>query len=400
MNYDPYPLSFVRNMLTNYPNDLLLTINQTSAQTFATELKAGIPPITVPDISSGLVNVPAAYAVRSLPQKTVRGYIMSWNFSVQRQLPKSFIAQAAYVGSRQLKIVQRLDLNAGQVPGAGVNGQPYFTRFGRTTATELLTPVGHNHYDGLQTSLQRRMARGITVNASYTFSKVIGICCDDLSDGYPQIQIPQYLRLNRAVMSYDRPHNFNTSFVAELPFGKGKRWATDGVAGKLLGGWQANGLIAAYSGQPFTVTAAGTSLNAPNNSQRANVVKSGVAILGGTGPNQSYFDPLAFAPVTTASFGTSSFDMVRGPGTFNFDAGLFREFRVAERYRIQFRAESLNVTNTPHFANPGNNVSNMVLNADGTVRSLGGYTVITATQGNGREGIDERMFRFGLRLTF
>jgi len=109
---------------------------------------------------------------------------------------------------------------------------------------------------------------------------------------------------------------------------------------------------------------------------------------------------LAFAPVTTASFGTSSFDMVRGPGTFNFDAGLFREFRVAERYRIQFRAESLNVTNTPHFANPGNNVSNMVLNADGTVRSLGGYTVITATQGNGREGIDERMFRFGLRLTF
>ena len=135
---------------------------------------------------------------------------------------------------------------------------------------------------------------------------------------------------------------------------------------KLLGGWQVNGLIAAYSGQPFTVTAAGTSLNAPNNSQRANVVKSGVAILGGTGPNQSYFDPLAFAPVTTAAFGTSSFDMVRGPGTFNFDAGLFREFHVTERFKIQFRAESLNVTNTPHFSNPGNNVSNMVLNTDGS----------------------------------
>jgi outer membrane receptor protein involved in Fe transport len=400
MNYDPYPLSFVRNMLTNYPNDLLLTINQTSAQTPATELKAGIPAITVPDISSGVVNVPAAYAVRSLPQNTVRGYIMSWNFSVQRQLPGSFIVQAAYVGSRQLKIVQRLDLNAGQVPGAGVNGQPFYTQFGRTTATELLTPVGHNHYDGLQTSLQRRMARGVTVNASYTFSTVIGVCCDDLSDGYPQIQIPQYIRLNRARMSYDRPHNFNTSFVAELPFGKGKKWATGGAAGKLLAGWQANGLIAAYSGQPFTVTAAGTSLNAPNNSQRANVVKSGVAVLGGTGPNQSYFDPLAFAPVTTAAFGTSSFDMVRGPGTFNFDAGLFREFHVTERYRIQFRAESLNVTNTPHFSNPGNNVSNLVLNTDGSVRSLGGYTVITSTQGNGREGIDERMFRFGLRVTF
>jgi len=79
---------------------------------------------------------------------------------------------------------------------------------------------------------------------------------------------------------------------------------------------------------------------------------------------------------------------------------LFREFHATERFKIQFRAESRNVTNTPHFSNPGNNVSNLVLNADGSIRSLGGYSVITSTQGNGREGIDERMFRFGLRVTF
>ena len=70
------------------------------------------------------------------------------------------------------------------------------------------------------------------------------------------------------------------------------------------------------------------------------------------------------------------------------------------RYSAEFRAEALNLTNTPHFANPGANVSNMVLNPDGTIRSLGGYTVITATTGTGREGIDERLFRLGLRLTF
>jgi hypothetical protein len=120
LNYDPYPLAFVRNMLTNYPNDLLLTINQTSTQTAATQLKAGIPAINVPDVTSGLVTVPAAYAVRSLPQNTVRGYIMSWNLSVQKQLPGALIAQASYVGSRQIKIVQRFDLNAGQIPGAGL----------------------------------------------------------------------------------------------------------------------------------------------------------------------------------------------------------------------------------------------------------------------------------------
>jgi len=53
-----------------------------------------------------------------------------------------------------------------------------------------------------------------------------------------------------------------------------------------------------------------------------------------------------------------------------------------------------------YFANPGANVSNMVLNPDGTIRSLGGYTVITSTTGTGREGIDERLFRLGLRITF
>jgi hypothetical protein len=400
LNYDPYPLAFVRNMLTNYPNDLLLTVTGPSAQVAATELRAGIPSIVVPDISSGRITVPAAYAVRSLPDNVVRGYIQSWNFSIQKQLWGGLTAQAAYVGSRQIKINQRFDLNAGQVLGAGTAGQPYNAKFGRTAATELLTPIGHNTYDSLQATLQRRLRGGVALNLAYTWSKAMGICCDDLSDGPPAIQIPAYFKLNRTVMPYDRTHNLSASFIAELPFGKGKRWASSGLASKLAGGWQFNGLIATYSGTPFTVTAAGTSLNAPGNSQRANLVKDKVEILGGTGPNQSYFDPLAFAPVSTASFGTAGFDLVRGPGAFNFDAGLFREFTVNDRWRVQFRGEALNVTNTPHFANPGANVSNLVLNSDGTIRSLGGYTVITATTGVGREGVDERMFRLGMRITF
>ncbi len=171
------------------------------------------------------------------------------------------------------------------------------------------------------------------------------------------------------------------------------------MAAKLAGGWRLNGLIAAYSGQPFTVTS-NAPLNAPNNSQRASLAKSSIAILGGTGPNQSYFDPLAFTPGATGAIGTAALDAVRGPGTFNFDGGLFREFRFTERWKMQFRAEALNLTNTPHFANPGANVSNLVLNPDGSIKSLGGYTVITSTTGTGREGIDERLFRFGLRITF
>jgi outer membrane receptor protein involved in Fe transport len=402
INYDPYPLAFVRDMITNYPNDLLLTVNPANANQYASRLQDGIPRIAVPDISSGLIPVPVTYAVRSLPQNSVRGYIQSWNFSLQKQLPGGFLAQAAYVGSHQVHITQRFDLNAGQVLGAGTAGQPYSSKFGRTTATELLTPVGDNHYSSLQSTLQRRFSQGYQINLSYTLSKAIGICCDELSDAPPNIQIPQYFKLNRALMPFDRTHVFTATVVAELPFGRKKHWLSSGPLSVLAGGWQLNSLITAYSGSPFSVTASNASLNAPGNTQRANQVKPEVQILGGIGPNQPYFDPLAFAPVTTASFGNSGYDSLRGPGALNTDAGLFRNFQITERWRAEFRAEALNLTNTPHFANPsgtGVNVSNLQV-ANGSITNLGGFATINATTGTGREGIDERTFRFAVRFTF
>jgi hypothetical protein len=129
-------------------------------------------------------------------------------------------------------------------------------------------------------------------------------------------------------------------------------------------------------------------------------VKGTVAKLGATGRGMAFFDPLAFAPVTQARFGNAGFYSMRGPGLVNWDFSLFREFPIKERFKLQFRAESFNFSNTPHFANPGNNVSNRILNGDGTVRSLGGFSEITSVISLGREGFDERQFRFGLRLSF
>ena len=198
---------------------------------------------------------------------------------------------------------------------------------------------------------------------------------------------------NRAISSFDRPHNLEVGWVAELPFGEGKPFASTGIARLLLGGWQLNGILSRYSGTPFTVTASGTSLNAVANQQTADQVKDKVEILGGTGPGQSYFDPLAFRSVTDVRYGNSGLNTLRGPGFVNLDLGLFREFRVRD-VQIQFRAEAFNATNTPHFNNPGVNVSNMRLNADGTVNSLGGYTEITSARP------DERQVRIGVRVAF
>jgi len=90
--------------------------------------------------------------------------------------------------------------------------------------------------------------------------------------------------------------------------------------------------------------------------------------LGGIGRDVPFFDPLAFRPVTEVRFGSTGRNILRGPGVVNVDTGIFRNFRLTERWKLQFRAESFNVTNTPHFANPSGNASNMSLNQDGTIR--------------------------------
>ena len=113
----------------------------------------------------------------------------------------------------------------------------------------------------------------------------------------------------------------------------------------------------------------------------------------------AYFDVLSYRPVTGARYGTSGFNQLRGPGNDNVDISIAKTFALyKERFKAQIRAESLNVSNTAHFANPsGTNVSNMSLNTDGSLRALNGFGQITTTAPLGRI-IDQRFFRFSLRL--
>jgi hypothetical protein len=236
---------------------------------------------------------------------------------------------------------------------------------------------------------------------SYTWSKTIAVASD--SQSAPFVAALDYFDLNRSVVNYDRTHVLHVTNIWELPFGSGKRWANESrFASALLGGWQINNTLSLLGGSPFSVTASGTSLDMPGSTQRADLVKAEVAQLGGTGRGESFFDPLAFVPVTEQRFGTAGYNLLRGPGMVNWDIGIFRQFSVSERWKIQFRAEAFNATNTPHFGNPGSNASAMSRNADGSVRSLGGFSEITSINANnlGRGGADERLFRLGLRVSF
>jgi hypothetical protein len=154
---------------------------------------------------------------------------------------------------------------------------------------------------------------------------------------------PAYLDRKRAVAGFDRTHHFQAYGVYELPFGPGKRWATSGIVSKIAGGWQLNWILSAMSGTPFAVTDSGTgpsNLNAPGNTQTVNVVGP-IHIVDGkplqnpskcTATNLSghCFDPSAFAQVATpATLGEAGRNILRGPGFFNLDMSVFRNFKIA-----------------------------------------------------------------------
>lgn len=389
---DPYALA--RPMRTNHPILLNLLEQAPHAWAWVRPLAEGIPPIVDPDLGNGIIPVPSNVSVVTLPEKFDRGYIHSWNAAAQREIAWGFVAEAAYVATRQVNQLGFRELNWSPING-GQAGRVLNQQFGRTAQTRLVAPVGDTSYHSLQSRLERRFADGFQVGVNYTFSRAKGIAGAPNSDGAPRINIPEYYHLNYGLSDIDRPHSFHITNLTELPFGTGKRWLNGGGLMPLLaGGWHLNNIISYFSGTPFNVTSGGASLNAPESQQRADLVGT-PRILGGTGRGNAYFDPLAFAPVTEARFGTAPWNVLRGPGFWSWDFGVFRDFTVVRGRSLQFRFEGFNMLNSPRFNNPGGNVSNLQLNPDGTIRNLNGFSEITGTAGG-----SERQMRLGLRFGF
>jgi hypothetical protein len=380
ISYDPLPMS--RVFRDPYPLTIPQNFNGTNTYTPFASISAGIPPVSVPDLSTGVAPVPTSTVISRSPFPGLlhRGYIQSYNFTIERQLPSNFVVSAAFVGTATTHQFVDHELNAGS-PGSGTAGLPLNASLHRTVSTLFEDGWLSAHYNSLQIAVNRRFSNGLLIKGAYTRSKAIDMADDDGRVGLLFNYAPM-LRRNEAVAGFDIPNNFQIGGLYDLPFGKNKAHLQHGFAAAILGGWEVNGTLSAYSGLPFTVTASGASLNAPNNTQTADQVLPTVTKLGGIGAGQPYYDPNAYAPVTGVRFGTSGRNTLRSPAIYNANVSLFRTFPVNDRINFQFRAESYNVSNTPHFAAPSANVSS------------GNFLVITTA------AADQRQFRLGLKMTF
>ncbi len=179
------------------------------------------------------------------------------------------------------------------------------------------------------------------------------------------------------------------SFVYDLPFGAGRKWAnTNGAAKAILGGWEINGIFSAWTGSPLTVSQTSSFLNTPFTGQTPNFSGT-LSMPKGTGPGQYWFSPSAFTPTQSVQMGNTGLGLswLRGPGLAQLDFSLYRHFNFTERFKLRISAEAQNLTNTPHWNNPGTSCS-IVNGACG-----GSFGQITSAYG-------QRIIQGGAQLSF
>ena len=390
-----YPLTIAQQFVNTTPGaSEVFTPWGFTATTRTPGLTVGIPNFTGPDLSTGVVSLPGTVQMRSPYEKTLkRGYIQSWNLMVERKLFSDIKVEVGYVGTGTRNQFGDIELNAAQTPNSTRFLQQ---KYGRTASTLMWDGFMSTSYHALQVAINRRYSNGTLIKGAYTFSKSINYFDDSGWAGLPLFNAQSQISRNRGLAGFDIPHNFQVGVGYELPFGKGKKWLSEGVGSKLLGGWGLSAIGNVTSGRPLTVTAAAGTLNAPGNTQTPDLIGE-ISYPKNTGPGVQWFNPGAFrlvdqSPEWLASvangtprpfrFGTSGRSVLRGPGYANLDVSLIRSFRITERVKTDFRVDAFNFTNTPWFNNPGTNISG------------GGFgQVLSAAQ-------TQRQFRFGFRVEY
>jgi hypothetical protein len=386
---DPRPFIDFRNaypIVNNVTNAVPVFNGANNNFIPVTTFRTGIIQPPPPDLSNGLLKLPANTDTTTYPVTPKRKEIHSWNILVERELPAGFVGQIGYIGTRAVGQMGFININT-SAPGTGDGGRPLFVAFGINGNVNSIEPFGTASYDAMQATLQRRWRSSI-LGAVYTWSKAINYADNDAN---PRIPFQPEKERNRGPAGYDRRHNFQGYAVYDLPLGKGQKWVKSGILSKLAGGWQLNGVLSLTSGAPFYVVQnTAPNLNAAGSGQVPNQVKPVVDILGGIGtPGQRgaaggrWFDITAYAIENGARFGSGGRNNVYGPEFFNIDAGIYRTLTFTENIKLQFRAEALNALNHPNFANPQANINDS------------NFGFITATVGQA-----SRQWRFGLRLSF
>ena len=319
-----------------------------------------------PGHKPGLVPFPVSpteeRSVRGIEREVKTDNAWQYNFSIQRELPGNMLVETAYIGTKGTHLMAQRNFNplipAGGAPlAAGVRLVRQYPGFGDLPVT---AQNGSSSYHSFQTTMKKRVSR-TNFQLAYTVAKT-------LTNGNESARFFTALwptpwndwSRARGPATFDRPRRLSFVFNHDLP------GAFSGGPGKLLlNSWSINGFFVAQSGIPLTVTnrdsgrgLGGSSISTTATNLFANV-NAGVPLrssdVNGRSTKENingYINPAAFAKAPAGTFGNSGRGMFRGPGQWNLDFSLFKDFAVTERYSVQFRSEAFNLFNHANFSDP------------------------------------------------
>ncbi|HXS97157.1 MAG TPA: carboxypeptidase regulatory-like domain-containing protein [Candidatus Limnocylindrales bacterium] len=366
MMHDSPELFYPERWTTNppYVSSLTLTSGQFS-NPFATYVLNG----KTGDPFPGAAVFPTQGTYISIPGNVTPTYMMSWNLSYQRQVSKSWLATANYLGNVGRHIWGSTDVNYA-IPTAGATTSNTNARrltslvnpaLGQYYANIQQTDDGAiSNYNGLLVSLRGSIGRSLTLLSNYTWSH-----CSSTWDFAGELAGVLYQNpLNRAQgekgnCGYDHRHIFNTSIVVTSP-GIGQHFVH-----AVTVGWQLSPIVSLYTGSPIQVTDGGKDISLSGQGQdRPNVIDPANVYFANKSP-LGYLNPAAFqcagsnaaCTVSSGQFGDLGRNSLYGPGAITWNMAISRYFQMNERWKLEFRSDFFNIMNHGNWNNPVTNVT-------------------------------------------
>ncbi len=296
---------------------------------------------------------PAADQVKSAVSTNIDlnkrdGYVYQYNLNVQRELPRSMLLEAGYMGNTGHKQIGNVWINQPTLPANPLSPTPFTARQPYPALSPSFQQVANyqwSNYNAGYVKLEQRLNHGLSYIVSYTHSK----CIDTSGPG----QNMYNRRLERGLCDSDVPNNFTGSYVFDLPFGHGRTVdIRNPILNGVLGGWELSGITSFISGFPLTITTTGDIANVGTSPQRGNATGVKPEKLDPRTNNLLGLNPAAYSVPATGTFGNLSRNTQRGFGINNWDMGINKNFAIRplrESGRLQIRAEFFNIFNHTQF---------------------------------------------------
>jgi carboxypeptidase family protein/TonB-dependent receptor-like protein len=278
-------------------------------------------------------------------------YVQHWNFSVQRELGFNTVWEIAYAGSKGTKLYEFRNANQAAPttdPNAPIDPRrpfPFLEYFPNWCS------CSSSSYHSLQTKVEKRFSNGLSFLGAYTWGKSIDEASQaslGFHDG-GSFRYTPYPNWEKSRSDYDIAHRFVLSYTYELPFGKGKRFASgvNGVGNAIIGGWTLLGIDAFQTGTPRTITA-NVGVSNSDGEDRPDRV-AGVPVYPAHQDPTNWFNKAAFTTPAAGTFGNSGRNIIEAPGIRSVDLSIFKNFALREGLTLQFRSEFFNMPNHPNF---------------------------------------------------